>query len=511
MEENTVYEYDDNFFLINPEHAIFYLYPNHSEYQLLARTVKREEFITAVEIRPVFFNFGFSILSHPKLFIEAKNSKCEIIFGVNNHEPLDLKHNLFISSDSGIDDNQLDDIKNDVLSKYVIKFYDWKRNRLIVQIRLPLQGTYKISFIVNSKFLLVYTIYNHSRTMSRETLGFPNSSSNLLGFNTIASRLKFKNMKPPIGVIDADYHGFACVSFDVDTKLYRIKAELKGYNEETSFQSQCLITAEDEECNIRIFLHKRGEYALNFLCKDVSVESDTYEMVFSYIINCRQDIKEKIIFPNYQRNGQIGITEHGINLGLKPIGCIRSFQQTSKTISYTFKRSDPSRYITKMRCTDFNDKTHELDTFTYHENDGKEIRVRINFPYQGMYHFMLFKEPEVSPNGDELFIGNFLVLNVENDCFEYPKVLHACNTLEPLSEIYKEETIMFKVKLPEAKSVAIIREPDKKEFSLTKVCNTWKGEADTGSDQDELIIVCRNDESSSYTRRLIYKVKQSNI
>lgn len=502
------YEYNDNYFLPNPENFIFGVFPDNPDYQLLARVVTEDEFNQSAPVKTEFFHSGLSIISPPRRIIHTKNSKCEIVFGISSENPININHKLMISNESIVGTELKKDLDENILTKHIIKFRDKQRKRLVIQIRLPVRGTYQLILYWNSKIIISYILENNSSFSANVHQPFPQLNLTNLGSNTGTQKLNFNDFKPSVGVFDANDQGFAHVSFRADTDLYKIMTKLEGQKSNLSLQNQCITTFEHGKCNIRVFLHKRGEYALNVYYKVRSEISNSYKACFSYLINCRHDHNVKIVFPNAEQNVQLGLTERAEELGLTIEKSFKSFQEISQPIQFKFFQSKPLQFLTKLICIDFKGVTHDLYTYKFFENDEKQVRVRVNFPHQGMYIFALYgKEKKEKGSFPNLCIFNFLVLEKVADCFEFPEAYESCCFVEPVREIFKNEKVYFKVNIPEAKSVAVISKPDSKFFYLEKKGNLWEGETKVEINDTSLNIGCQVGESPTYTHYLIYKVE----
>ena len=72
------FEYDEHYFLADPDVIIQTHCPNDQSWQLLVQPFNIEQFNAAVPLKPDFFKFGFELLNQPKAFIEAPNGDLDI-------------------------------------------------------------------------------------------------------------------------------------------------------------------------------------------------------------------------------------------------------------------------------------------------------------------------------------------------------------------------------------------------------------------------------------------------
>lgn len=373
-------------------------------------------------------------------------------------------------------------LKIEDFEHYVVKFYDESQTRFTIRARFPKKGIYKLILFSKDNLILLYIIQNLIEKTINIPQPFPNPLHRNLGPNYSVVELGFTNFKPPIGVIDTNDEGYASISFRADTVFHRILVELNSTNDVSLSQNQCISTFEDGECNVRVFIHKKGEYSLNIYCKTNSKTSKTYRCILSYLIISKSNLNKKIIFPNDNRMVQLGITEKGFNLGLIKEKSFKSFQVVSKVIEFSIDLSRKLEFFTKMKFIDFNYFTHELDTFTSFELDSNKILIRINFPYKGMYSFKLFGKELDNIDGSlsQLFICNFFVPE-DNHYFEFPKFNNFCSDLQQTNKAQKHETLNLKAEPQKKNSLTIIRKPGGKFVILKKVEDTRRYENAIGS------------------------------
>ncbi|XP_072025315.1 uncharacterized protein [Amphiura filiformis] len=72
------YEYDEHYFLTDPETMITTHFPRNASWQLLPNPITLEQFNTTVPVKPYFCKFGFELLSHSEPVIDTYDGDLDI-------------------------------------------------------------------------------------------------------------------------------------------------------------------------------------------------------------------------------------------------------------------------------------------------------------------------------------------------------------------------------------------------------------------------------------------------
>ena len=72
------FEYDEHYFLADPDVIIKTHFPNDASWQLLMHPITMEQFNEAVPLKPDFFKFGFELQNHQKAVIDVPNGDLDI-------------------------------------------------------------------------------------------------------------------------------------------------------------------------------------------------------------------------------------------------------------------------------------------------------------------------------------------------------------------------------------------------------------------------------------------------
>ena len=83
------------------------------------------------------------IVSHPEYFIESEDGEVQISFITPEDMKVNFKHELYIESDS----DNLDELQNLSLDRYVFMEKITKENILNVKLRFPAIGNYKLKIL----------------------------------------------------------------------------------------------------------------------------------------------------------------------------------------------------------------------------------------------------------------------------------------------------------------------------------------------------------------------------
>ena len=75
------YEYDEHYFLADPDTMINTHFPSNPAWQLLTEPITLDQFNETVPLKPYFFKFGFQLLSHFKPVIDTHDGEVDIKIG----------------------------------------------------------------------------------------------------------------------------------------------------------------------------------------------------------------------------------------------------------------------------------------------------------------------------------------------------------------------------------------------------------------------------------------------
>ncbi|CAD5124780.1 DgyrCDS13043 [Dimorphilus gyrociliatus] len=424
-EYKTYYNYNDYYFLTNPEELIYTHLPDNPKFQLLARKVTFNEFEEMVCLRQPFFDAGLTIISHPKRIIETSDPKLEIFIGTNSDIPVSFRHQICLLNDSNSGENSTIKAEPNVdLQSYVTLFQDRLRFRVVIRLRLPKSGIYKLAiFLRNEKDEILqrsvyksacdYELHYTRKTDDVNIHSFPITAKTELGPNSDMEKFNFSNISPTIGMIDTDEDGYAEINFDGDDKIFNIFSKLE--NQQIGLEdlkNSLLSTFENGRASIRVFAPQEGEYALNIYAKKRDEIDKEMDPVCSYIINCKTKPKRNIKFP-HEFNRKIGIQEKFIEFGLRTESDFQSFQKLNKkSTQFKIYKSKACKFNLELLHWDLYGAENIINNCAYCKNEMDYSTISIKFPSPGIYKLTVFVDQV--PDGSQLlpvYICYFLVLD----------------------------------------------------------------------------------------------------
>ena len=129
-----IYEFDEFYFLTNPEEFIYSHFPDQEVWQLLARPMTYDEFRKVILLKPKFFQFGLKVKSHPWCTLKSVDGAVNIEL-TTEREDLSFSSELYRSNK--IDSGQ------QRLQKYLLLERNPEEKKICVEIRFPTAGKFK--------------------------------------------------------------------------------------------------------------------------------------------------------------------------------------------------------------------------------------------------------------------------------------------------------------------------------------------------------------------------------
>jgi hypothetical protein len=146
--EKIKYQYDEHYFLPDPEDFILEFFPYKSEWQLLESPIKLEDFEQLPFVRSLFFHYHLSFVNQPHAVIQTDNrGACDIKLRM----PDSLKHRLAFHfhlrfATNGPDEDAVDS-QNVKLERYVL--HTVQDDLVSFNIHVPQEGDYFIEIFAS--------------------------------------------------------------------------------------------------------------------------------------------------------------------------------------------------------------------------------------------------------------------------------------------------------------------------------------------------------------------------
>nr|KAG5714243.1 hypothetical protein BaRGS_018460 [Batillaria attramentaria] len=254
MPENLVYEYDDFYFLTDPEQLIYSHWAHRKEWQLLVRPIDLQDFENLPLVKSYFFKCGMFFVSHHNGVVDTKKGRIALTLGYC--KPTNFTYKITFA-DTGEETYQGNKLKN-----YALQHHGQNQTGTFV-FRAPRPGQY------------YFTIF--AQLLTGE-LGVKNifTASCEYKLGLVAN--------PPDGIITTD-SGTVNLEFK-KTKPAYVLCKLRRNGMQDDELEKC-ITEKDlgDSVQVTATLPKKGEYGIEVYGNDPGKDGDTYTHICQYYVH----------------------------------------------------------------------------------------------------------------------------------------------------------------------------------------------------------------------------------
>ncbi|KAL5013541.1 hypothetical protein ScPMuIL_007811 [Solemya velum] len=328
------YEYDENFFLVDPEQLIYSHLPEEPEWQLLKNPITEEQFEEMAFLKDNFFNFGMSLLSHKKCTVESPSGEIELKFGLRKDRVLNLDFRLMINHVTNrapkhrCDEFGLLQILEDCV--------------LSVTLRVPSAGDYFLDIVgrdterkgTDYDWVAIYKII--FKKGASDFHPFPIQPA--IGWGGGNVTLAYNLMPLTRGaVLEIHPDSLPVLKFrflnGIKNESITFKACLMSTGDETkSLHDHVIYRKIKNEIIFNFEVPQKGLYTLHFFVNDER-KSNGFDNFCNYLVNCKDD-------PCYNGAYPAGFHE---GLGVKPVAQTMGLKLLSHDSSYIHTRDDRVR------------------------------------------------------------------------------------------------------------------------------------------------------------------------
>ncbi len=402
------FEYDEHYFLADPDVIIKTHFPNDASWQLLLQPITVEEFNEAVPLKPDFFKFGFELQSHQKAVVDIPNGNLDIRLccppGFILYCKLSTVEGGREVSLHGIHFHQyvfIHQIAEDVMACYV---------------RIPEPGNYYATFYAKRQFvdgelnlesqteICKYYIRNYAPSGDQQPL--PISPADHWG---------------PIGVSNAGLtpvtHTGGVImcqdTSDIDIHFKRTNKDLKYTHDmtgngltETQLAPYSLQRHFDDELVFTLCLPQVGRYGLHIYTIYPGFPHPVY--LCSYLIVMPEVRPTVVPFPAPPNGEFYGKSLAMSNLGVSTFTHMDPFIRTQEDqLQITFSLSAKVTLGTHLmydppRCVD-------LSNTIRHEFGGGCVTYFLTLNQKGYYHFIVQGKDGNALNIPHTILMNYLI------------------------------------------------------------------------------------------------------
>ncbi|XP_013387731.1 hillarin [Lingula anatina] len=127
------YEYDDFYFLTDPEDFIHQHYPDDPNWQLLEEPITMEDFVQMPLLKSHFFHYGLSLRSHQSAMVSTDTGKVDIVLGCETPDRLSFTTRL--------------QSEGEILDRFAI--HHIVDNKIIFNVNIPRRGDHTLTIFAN--------------------------------------------------------------------------------------------------------------------------------------------------------------------------------------------------------------------------------------------------------------------------------------------------------------------------------------------------------------------------
>ncbi|XP_036358837.1 uncharacterized protein LOC115211941 [Octopus sinensis] len=452
----NIYEFDEFYFLTDPEKFIYSHFPDEEIWQLLARPLTKNEFQKALYLKPHFFEFGLTVKSHVWCSLQSVDGLVNIELGVTRTD-LSFSFELYRSNKIGNPDDKKE------LAKYMLLERDIENKKLCIEVRFPIIGKFKAEIFGRDsrsklEWLCSYVLYCNSPLSDCSPLP-PNPKAEwgpgMHLFNYGITPIT--HLRGKIDVYDGEVELKFALEKNVDL-LHRLVSE-----DEEEIADHILCEIVNGVATVLVRLPKKGQYALQMYAKNDPNDNE-FSNICNYMLRCNEDLGVVYPYPSVT-NDKVGSMGKFRSLGLHFIEDGPGYQRISTTGQCSFQIKIPANidYFCKLIHQSENTFT-DVSDYTYYYRNGDIVSFAIRCPSPGFYRFDLFAKLNSEDGGyPKVFCSVLETFWPMTECLPYPQKYSACkdtyNILSPaVNQIAEGQNIKIAMVVPNAESVATIED-----------------------------------------------------
>lgn len=282
MPENLVYEYDDFYFLTDPEQLIYSHWAQKAEWQLLSHPLTLQEFEELPLVKSYFFKCGMFFISHQKGVVQTRRGNISITVGFV--KPTNFTYKIVMAENG---DEMYQGCK---LKSYCLQ--ETRNNQASFTIRSPKAGSFYLT--VFAQLLTgdigvknVFTAAAEYKVVADQRAGdavaLPNCSDSNWGPGVPVDQLGLIPSHKDAVIPTSDGH--VTLEF-VKTRPTYILCKLRRPNMKDEELERCITEADQgDKVIVKVTLPASGEYGLEIYGNDPAKDGDTYTHICQYFVH----------------------------------------------------------------------------------------------------------------------------------------------------------------------------------------------------------------------------------
>lgn len=282
MPENLVYEYDDFYFMTDPEQLIYSHWAQKAEWQLLSHPLTLQEFEELPLVKSYFFKCGMFFISHQKGVVQTRNGNISITVGFV--KPTNFTYKV-VQVENG----------DEMYQGHKLKSYglqETRHNQASFTIRSPKAGSFYLTIFaqlltgdigVKNVFTAAAEYKINADSRASDAVPLPNCSDSNWGPGIPLDQLGL--IPSQKDAVIPTKEGRVKVEFTKTRPTYILcKLRRPGMKEEDL--ERCITEADTgDKITVSISLPMKGEYGLEIYGNDPAKDGETYTHVCQYFVH----------------------------------------------------------------------------------------------------------------------------------------------------------------------------------------------------------------------------------
>lgn len=510
------YQYNENYFLTNPEELIYSHFPTDGRWQLLSRRINAEEFQQMAYLKPHFFQCGLRLVSHTRCVIEAPDGLVTVQLGYENS--CKFMYRLWISS-KGAEQTMSHMFKGVSLTRFV--FLQNRDGRMTCDLRFPIAGKFKLDLFSTSDALASYNLVCsyviNAPKAAQNPRPFPENNRSEWGPGKDLEDMGMTPLTHTGGLIESK-NGEVEIRFKADEAvdvLTKLHSDTRTDDDLSRFVIYYIV---EDEVVINVRMPEEDEYVLNMYARRENDSNTTLSSVCSYLISSSQPASDTRPFPI----SKLGARKNS-SFEVKPItypSALVTAPDDGSQMNITFKVSKHCELLPELKYYREGVVEEDMSGYTVvSETTSDTTTVSARFSETGMYILNIFARSFKPTTGNSFAFAFRYMIQVNHatvPCHKFPKQYTTwtseCRLVEPdISQpIEADSTICFRVNIPGAFAVSVVgldRNGKDAWTTLKQIGKLWTGEVKTGKAGDPLKLYAKfQANATSFSCLLEFKV-----
>ncbi|KAJ8317703.1 hypothetical protein KUTeg_005607 [Tegillarca granosa] len=502
------YEFDDHFFMTDPNKFIYTHFPDDEHLQMLTTPVTLEEFCNMPIMTPHFFMLGLGLFDHKEHKLYSKGETTITLL-----YPSDRKHYHFtFSIHPSHEEEEFQGVKFNRFG-----MLEANKGKVTFTLRLPRKDTYV--FYVYAKEELpdkkdsMFTQVCEFKIEQQEVLDplprpFPPCPYQSWGPGS--SFYQYNLETNQCGSIIIAKGGSA--KFEIKApKAMQYRTRMVQHNTNSEFEGYVTYKTVDDKTVFSVTVPEKGEYGLEIYAKDPDTDTKKMRHIAQYLVRCDEDV-ETLKLPKLP-SGFLGpqpmLVKYGVTALSHPDPVIHL---ETNTVEIQFKTSQGMRFTTNMTMLD---GQRDCSEYVFIQSEDLGVRIVITLPKIGFYALCVHGNPFEDNSQQIPGLYNYLINcnKMEVDAVPYPKQYgfwkEGCYMLEPMAicPALDNFQVPFQVKVPKATTVAVVVNKDWSPLILNDF-GIWEGkiDIDTSQNSTKIVLVACYGEDDRFSTLLEYNI-----